>query len=79
MKAVTDTLGVARPNVIERLKDSRAKRGLQLRDGDLALAAELRRLVDQRPTYGYRSQEAIDPSPMERPSGDGRGAGSPRC
>ncbi len=54
MKAVTDTLGVARSNVVERIKAIRPKRGPQTREGDLELAAEIRRLVDQRPTYGYR-------------------------
>ena len=59
MKAVTDTLGVARSNLVERLKGSRAKRGPQIRNGDLELAAEIRRLVDQRPTYGYRRITAL--------------------
>src|SRR5690242_6891592 len=59
MKAVTDTLGVARSNVAERLKGVRPKRGPQTRDGDLALAAEIRRLVDARPTYGYRRIAAL--------------------
>jgi len=59
VKAVTDTLGVARSNLVERLKGSRAKRGPQIRNGDLELAAEIRRLVDQRPTYGYRRITAL--------------------
>jgi hypothetical protein len=54
MKAVTETLGAARSNVAERVKEERAKRGSQIRQGDLELAAEIRRLVDARPTYGYR-------------------------
>ena len=59
MKAVTDTLGVARSNVVERIKATRPKRGPQTREGDLELAAEIRRLVDQRPTYGYRCIAAL--------------------
>jgi putative transposase len=59
VKAITDTLGVARSNVIERVRATRAKRGPQTRDGDLKLAAEIRALVDQRPTYGYRRIAAL--------------------
>ena len=59
MKAVTDTLGVARSNVVERVKGARPKRGPQTRVGDLELAAEIRRLVDARPTYGDRRIAAL--------------------
>ena len=59
MKTVTDTLGVARSNVVERIKAARPKRGPQTREGDLELVAEIRRLVDQRPTYGYRRIAAL--------------------
>lgn len=59
MKPVTDTLGVARSNVSERVKHGRPKRGPQTRDGHLELAAEIRRLVDERPTYGYRRIAAL--------------------
>lgn len=59
MKVVTDTLGVARSNVVERVKAARPKRGPQVRDGDLELTADIRRLVDQRSTYGYRRIAAL--------------------
>lgn len=59
MKAVTDTLGVARSNIVERVKGVRPKRGPQTRDGDLELTAEIRGLVDARPTYGYRRIAAL--------------------
>ena len=59
MKAVTDTLGVARSNIAERVKGSRPRRGPQTRQGDLELIAEIRRLVDARPTYGYRRIAAL--------------------
>jgi putative transposase len=59
VKAVTDTLGVARSNIVERAKGVRARRGPQVREGDLELAAEIRRLVDERPTYGYRRITAL--------------------
>src|SRR5689334_21678672 len=69
MKAVTDTLGVARSNVAERVKGTRPKRRPQSREGDLELAAEIRRFVDQRPTYGYRRIAAL--IRRERRSGGG--------
>ena len=59
MKAVTGTLGVARSNIAERASGVRHPRGPQSREGDLELAAEIRRLVDARPTYGYRRIAAL--------------------
>jgi putative transposase len=59
MKPVTETLGVARSNVAERVKGDRPRRGPQDRAGDLELGAEIRRLVDERPTYGYRRIAAL--------------------
>src|SRR5690242_2927469 len=59
MKVVTDTLEVARSNVAERVKGARPIRGPQTREGDLELSAEIRRLVDARPTYGYRRIAAL--------------------
>ena len=58
MKQVTDTLGLARSNIAERDKGSRPKRGLQTREGDLELVAEIRRLVDARPIYGLATVNA---------------------
>jgi hypothetical protein len=55
VKTVADTLGVARSNVIERRDGKRPHRGPQERPGDVELIGEIRRLVDERPTYGYRS------------------------
>lgn len=54
MKVVAATLGVARSNLLERRDGKRPQRGSQDRPGDIELAAAIRRLVDQRPTYGYR-------------------------
>jgi putative transposase len=59
MKTVTDTLGLARSSIAERVKGTRPKRGPQTRDGDLELTAAIRRLVDARPTYGYRKIAAL--------------------
>ena len=59
MKTVATVLGVARSNLIERRDQKRPRRGPQTRAGDVELAAEIRRLVDQRPTYGYRRIAAL--------------------
>jgi hypothetical protein len=76
MKAVNEALGVARSNVAGRVKDARAKRGPQTRQGDLELAAEIRRLVDARPTYGYRRIAAL--IKRERRSGGGTSVNAKR-
>jgi hypothetical protein len=52
VKRITQILGVARSNVLERCNDARSRRGPQERPGDVELAAAIRRLVDARPTYG---------------------------
>jgi putative transposase len=59
VKTIAETLGVARSNLIERRDDTRRKRGPQDRPGDLDLSADIRRLVDRRPTYGYRRIAAL--------------------
>ena len=59
MKTIAETLGVARSNLIERRDRTRSKRRPQDRPGDHALSADIRRLVDQRPTYGYRRIAAL--------------------
>ena len=59
MKTISQTLGVARSNVIERRDDRRARRGPQERPGDIELAGVIRRFVDERPTYGYRRIAAL--------------------
>ena len=59
MKTITDTLGLARSNIAERVKGMRPKRGPQNREGDLEVTADIRRLVDARPTYGYRRIAAL--------------------
>jgi putative transposase len=59
VKTVAETLGVARSNLIERRDQKRPRRGPQTRQGDVDLAADIRRLVDARPTYGYRRIAAL--------------------
>jgi len=56
---VSKTLGVARSNILERRDGARPRRGPQERPGDIELAAAIRRLVDARPTYGYRRIAAL--------------------
>jgi hypothetical protein len=51
-KTVAATLQVAHSNIIERCDGSRPLRAPQNRAGDVDLVADIRRLVDQRPTYG---------------------------
>jgi putative transposase len=59
VKTVASTLEVARSNLIERHTAVRPARGPQNRAGDAELLAEIRRLVDQRPSYGYRRIAAL--------------------
>jgi len=59
VKTIATTLGVARSNLVERRDGARCKRGPQTRAGDVELAADIRRLVDARPTYGYRRIAAL--------------------
>ena len=59
MKTVAVILEVARSNLIERQKAVRPRRGSQNRAGDVELIADIRRLVDQRPSYGYRRIAAL--------------------
>jgi putative transposase len=59
VKALSVTLGVARSNVVERRDANRPQRGPQERTGDVELAGAIRRLVDERPTYGYRRIAAL--------------------
>ncbi|WP_432612466.1 IS3 family transposase [Brucella pituitosa] len=59
MKAVADTLGVSRSNLNERLKGRSKPRGPYNKTEDAELLPAIRRLVDQRPTYGYRRIAAL--------------------
>jgi transposase InsO family protein len=60
VKAVADTIGVARSNLVEQLRrPPRPRRGPYRRTGDDALSAEIRAITDARPTYGYRRVTAL--------------------
>jgi len=59
MKAVADTLGVARSQLHDRVHRPPVPRGAYSKAGDEALLPLIRRLVDERPTYGYRRITAL--------------------
>jgi putative transposase len=54
MKAVAETLAVARSNLIERVSRRAKSRRPYRKAGDDELLVLIRRLVEERPTYGYR-------------------------
>ena len=60
MKAVADTLGVARSNLVEQLRQpDRPRRGPYRRAEDEAVLAQIRAITDARPTYGCRRVTAL--------------------
>ena len=59
MKTVADTLGVGRSNLAEAARGQRRPRQPYRKAGDAELVTDLRRLVDERPTYGYRRLAAL--------------------
>ncbi len=60
MKAVAETIGVARSNLVDQLhRPERPGRGPYRRVEDEAVLAEIRAITDARPTYGYRRVTAL--------------------
>ncbi|MBD9544972.1 IS3 family transposase [Ensifer sp. ENS04] len=59
MKAVAEALHVSRSNLSERLKGKSKPRGPYLKADDAELLPAIRKLVDARPTYGYRRIAAL--------------------
>lgn len=59
MKAIAETLGVARSNLIERRAGVTKPRGRYRKDQDAVLLPLIRGIVDKRPTYGYRRVWAL--------------------
>lgn len=59
MKVVADTLGVARSNLIQRLKGITKPRQRYHKAQDLEVAPRITALVSARPTYGYRRITAV--------------------
>lgn len=60
VKAIAETLCVARSNLVDQLRRSERRcRGPYRRAGDDELLAEIRAITDARPTYGYRRVTAL--------------------
>lgn len=59
MKMVADTLGVSRSNLVQRLNGRSKPRGSYHKAEDADLLPAINRLVDARPTYGYRRIAAL--------------------
>ena len=59
MKRVAEALGVSRSNLAQRSGAARKARGSYRKPEDEELAPLIRRLVDERPTYGYRRISAL--------------------
>jgi transposase InsO family protein len=59
MKAVAETLGVSRSHLHARVRLPATSRGAYSKASDEALLPVIRRLVDERPTYGYRRITAL--------------------
>ena len=59
MKTVADALGVARSHLHERVRRPAPPRGRYRKADDEVLLPLIRRLVDERPTYGYRRITAL--------------------
>lgn len=59
MKAVADTLRVARSHLHEKVRGLARPRGSYSKTDDGDLLPLIRRLVDERPTYGYRRITAL--------------------
>ena len=59
MRRVAETLGVSRSQLHERLRHGSKARRSYRKSEDAQLLAPVRRLVDERPTYGYRRIGAL--------------------
>jgi transposase InsO family protein len=59
MKTVADVLGVARSHLHDRVRRPARPRGRYRKAADEELLPLIRRLVDERPTYGYRRITAL--------------------
>ena len=59
MKRVAEALGVSRSNLVERSNGRSKPRGPYAKADDAMLLPLIRRLVDERPTYGYRRIAAL--------------------
>jgi len=59
MSSIASVMGVARSHLYDRTRGSDRARGPYRRQGDGEILPLIRRLVDERPTYGYRRITAL--------------------
>jgi putative transposase len=59
VKAVAETLSMSRSNLHERMMGGTKPRSAYRKAGDAALLPRIKRLVAERPTYGYRRITAV--------------------
>ena len=59
MSSIASVMGVARSHLYDRTRGAGRVRGPYRRQGDEEILPLIRRLVDQRPTYGYRRITAL--------------------
>jgi len=59
MTVVAETLGVSRSNLLDRTSRESTQRGPYRKPDDELLLPAIRRLVDERPSYGYRRITAL--------------------
>ncbi len=59
MTAVCETLGVARSNITERVKQRPSRTRGRPPLADQELLEEIKSIIDDMPTYGYRRVHAI--------------------
>jgi hypothetical protein len=59
MKRIAEALGVSRSNLVKRHEGWTTARGPYVKAEDEALLPLIRRIVDARPTYGYRRIAAL--------------------
>ena len=59
MKAVANTLGVARSNLIARREAAASSRSFYRKAEDATLLQAIRAVIDARPSYAYRRVTAL--------------------
>ena len=59
MKMIAQTLGISRSHLSQRMKETPKARGNYQMTSDAEVLPQIRTLVDQRPTYGYRRIGAL--------------------
>jgi transposase InsO family protein len=59
MKRIAQTLGVSRSNLSQRMKETSKIRSHYQKTSDAEVLPQIRALVDERPTYGYRRIGAL--------------------